>query len=101
MEGHTEEAEVAALKRRFDDHLVEHAEFRSEYSINQIRHETAYTKNMEAIAALTKSTQEVVQSTQGVVDAWKVANGFQKFVKWLSGFVFLGAIIKFLSEKLP
>lgn len=39
----------------------------------------------------------LTESTQGVVDAWVVANGLQKFIKWVSSFAIIGGIIAWLN----
>lgn len=41
---------------------------------------------------------KLTQATQGVVEAWTVANGLSKFLKWLSSFAILGAIIIWLKD---
>jgi len=73
-------------KKRLDAHLVEYATHRSEYLERQVHQDKLQSNNMEAIDKLTKATQ-------GLVDTWLIANGIQKFFKWLSGFAFLGVII--------
>lgn len=46
--------------------------------------------NIEAIALLTKSTQNVV-------DAWVFVNTFGRFVKWIASFTVLGVAAKWLA----
>jgi len=43
-------------------------------------------KNTIAIANLS-------YATQGMVDAWSTARNLQRFVKWLSGFAIIGAMV--------
>lgn len=88
----TEREDIVMLTEKLDTHIDTYNKYVREQHEITIRQDIAYTKNMEAIAALTKSTQ-------GVVDAWSAANNFQKFIKWLSGFAVIGAIISwFITE---
>tara|TARA_R110002167_G_scaffold366375_1_gene595568 strand:+ start:29585 stop:29809 length:225 start_codon:yes stop_codon:yes gene_type:complete len=41
---------------------------------------------------------ELTIATQGVVEAWTVANGLSKFLKWLSSFAIIGASIVWLKD---
>tara|TARA_R110000772_G_scaffold264083_1_gene384398 strand:+ start:2180 stop:2404 length:225 start_codon:yes stop_codon:yes gene_type:complete len=41
---------------------------------------------------------ELTIATQGVVEAWTVANGLSKFLKWLSSFAIIGASIIWLKD---
>lgn len=86
--------EITKLKNKLERHLDWHKDTEIEAEKRQLRRDTAYEQNMEAIAALTKSTQ-------GVVDAWAAANNFQKFIKWLSGFALIGAMIAWAIKQLP
>lgn len=80
--------EFKKLKEKFLEHQIEHRIKNRDYDI---KHE----QTLEAISQLTSSTQDVV-------DAWKVASGLQRFVKWLSGFaVVVGAAIAFFSKHWP
>jgi hypothetical protein len=85
------EAQVNNLRRRLDDHITEHKTRDEEYEARQIRQDELHQQNMEAIADLTSATKDVV-------DAWVVANGLQRFVKWLSGFSFLGVVAAYLYK---
>lgn len=78
--------QLAALETKIDMHLGEYLLHRQEYIERQETQELAYINTMKAI-------NELTVATKGVVDAWTIANGFQKFVKWLSGFSVLGAVI--------
>lgn len=40
---------------------------------------------------------ELTIATQGVVEAWTVANGLSKFLKWLSSFAVIGGIWAWLN----
>lgn len=83
--------EFKQLRSKFEDHLIEHRIRNKDYELRQERQDTKHEQNMEAIAKLTKATQ-------GVVDAWSVVTGIQKFLKWVSGFAVIGVAAKFLLE---
>lgn len=80
-------AHLKLLEDRLQQHMIAYAKDKTS---DDLRHEQA----MKEIAALR-------QATADVVNAWKVANGFQKFVKWLSGFAVLGAAITWASKHFP
>ena len=48
-------------------------------------------QNAANIVALTKATE-------GVVEAWVVANGLSKFLKWLSTLAVIGAVVLWLKD---
>ena len=75
-------AMIEDTAEKLDAHLIEYTQHRAEYLERQ-------QHNMEAIDKLTKATQ-------GLVDAWTVANNIQRFFKWLSGFAFLGIVISWI-----
>lgn len=90
----TPQEEIAKLDKKLTTHIKEHSDHvREQYEIN-VRQDAAFLKNMEAIAALTKSTQVLV-------DACVAVSSFRKFLKWLSGFAIVGGVIAWLSENLP
>ena len=62
-----------------------------EYRERQLRQDIAHEQNLEAIRRLTSATQ-------GLVDAWLVANSFQKFIKWIASFGVLAYVIKWISD---
>ena len=78
--------DLKSLEGRLDKHIEEYIMHKQEYLERQAHQDEMQEKNMEAIA-------ELVAATKGVVDAWAVANGFQKFIKWLGGFGLVGALI--------
>jgi len=80
------------LATRLEEHLVQYRLHREEYLDRQAHQDEAYEKNLEAIAALTKATQ-------GLVDSWVVVLSVQKFIKWLSGFAVIGGFITYLIAK--
>jgi len=47
----------------------------------------------------TANIEKLTQATQGLVDAWTAANLFTRFVKWLSSFAIVGALIAWLDAK--
>tara|TARA_R110000803_G_scaffold16073_5_gene44197 strand:+ start:3154 stop:3441 length:288 start_codon:yes stop_codon:yes gene_type:complete len=40
---------------------------------------------------------KLTEATNGVVEAWTVANGLSKFLKWLSSFAIIGGIAAWLN----
>lgn len=87
----SDRAVLLTLKDEFENHVKEYNLYRSEEEDKHRQQLEMHTKNMEAIAALTKSTQDVV-------DDWVFANNFSKFIKWVSTFAVLGAVIKWVAE---
>lgn len=83
--------EVKRIERRFDAHLLEEQAYKEAELLRQKSQDEAYARCMEGICKLTEATKDVV-------DAWKVANGFQRFIKWLSGFAFLGLALDYLVK---
>ena len=81
------------LEAILNDHLKEYATHREECLLRQEYQDRAHEKNMAAIAALTASTQ-------GVVDAWQTIYNFQKFIKWLGGFSILIAVIVYIIKNI-
>ena len=83
--------ELIRLQRRLESHIEDYRDFGYLNEMRHCKHEARQDKNLEAIEMLTVTTQ-------GVVDAWVFANGFHRFVKWLSGFAFLGGAIAWLQH---
>lgn len=83
--------EIVRLNRKVDNHILEYKKHTIDYEARYLKQDEQYEKNMDAIAALTASTQ-------GVVDAWKTAGALQRFLKWLSGFAVVGIVIAWFSE---
>lgn len=79
--------DIAQIEARLEKHL-------EEYAAREAKQDLMQAANMQAIAELTTATA-------AVVDAWKVANGFQRFIKWLSGFAVLGASITWAAKTFP
>lgn len=78
---------LVELETKVDNHLTE-------YDKRCKRQDEAYDKTMEAINKLT-------ESTQGIVEAWTAANSFQRFIKWVSSFAVVGAVITWFYTNLP
>lgn len=78
--------ELTTIHHRLDEQyklIVDHiAEDRIQYE-QQMK---LSNSNLEAIAKLTASTQDVV-------NAWSTANNLQKFIKWIGGFSLLIAAV--------
>lgn len=102
------DAQVLLLQQKLDDHIEE---FHEHCESEEKRWEhliVAQERNTKSIEDLTRSTQELTESTRDIVLAWNAANGtvktmsvLGKFVKWLSGFAFVGAFITWLFKQFP
>lgn len=84
------EKEMAILTQRFEEHLIECAQKDAAVDARLDKLIEAQEMNASNIAHLT-------EATNGVVEAWTVANGLSKFLKWLSSFAILGGIIAWLN----
>lgn len=97
----TESDEISMLKTRLDNHIEEYRAHISDYTERQFRQDIAHEKNIVAIAELTQDIKDLTKATQGIVDAFKAAGQFQKFVKWLSSFVVVVGFLLWVLSKLP
>jgi hypothetical protein len=88
------ETELQKLGDRMDTHLEQYRVDCKDFTERQIKIQLAHEQNMEAIKALT-------EATSAVVNAWTVAAGLQKFIKWISSFAVVGAAIMWILSKLP
>lgn len=79
--------EFKELKDKFYEQQIEQRIRNKDY-------DRKHEETMVAIANLTCATRDVV-------DAWKVANGLQRFVKWLSGFAVIGAMLTYFATQFP
>lgn len=79
----TEEEKLAKLTAEFEKHLLEHK------YVAQLQ-DSRHTQLVEAIKTLT-------DSTQGLVDAWRVADLVQRFGKWVSGFAGFAIIVSVIA----
>jgi len=100
--------QVLLLQQKLDDHIedfnehCEQEEKRWEHLI------VAQERNTKCIEDLTRSTKELTESTRDIVSAWNAANGtvktmsaLGKFIKWLSGFAFIGGFLMWLFKQFP
>lgn len=83
--------DVARVEAKLTEHIKEYTMHRQEYLERQAHQDVAHENNMKAIAELTSATKDVV-------DAWAVANGFQKFIKWLGGFGIVGVLGLWIAD---
>jgi phage shock protein A len=88
------EDEVKELRQKLEDHVEEYKQQCREFSDRQMQLQRSHEQTMVAITALTQATKEIV-------NAWTVANGVQKFIKWLSSFAIVGVAIIWIVAKLP
>jgi hypothetical protein len=88
------ESQLRRLGDKVDTHLEQYRADCKDFTERQIKIQLAHEQNMEAIKALTIATSNVV-------NAWTVASGLQKFIKWISSFAVVGAAIMWVVTKLP
>lgn len=80
------EEDLASLTHRFEEYLIKRdlKDKAADARLDKLL--TTQEVNSANIAELTKATK-------GVVEAWTVANGLSKFVKWLSSFAVVTAVV--------
>jgi len=86
-----ESDELAALTRRFEDHLEDYRVHIAEDDARYKMIIDLQRKNTEAISHLTKSTQ-------GLVDSWRFAKSFTAFARWLSTITIMGVAFIWLYK---
>ena len=108
MDRRHSDTQVLLLQQKLDDHIddfhrhCEDEEKRWDHLI------VAQERNTKSIEELTTSTKALTESTRDIVAAWNAANGtvktmsaLSKFIKWLSGFAFVGIFFAWLVDKFP
>lgn len=108
MDRRQSDTQVLLLQQKLDDHIddfhrhCEDEEKRWDHLI------VAQERNTKSIEELTTSTKALTESTRDIVAAWNAANGtvktmsaLSKFIKWLSGFAFVGIFFTWLVDKFP
>ena len=85
------ENDMIQLTKRLEQHLLEHAQKDATINARLDKLIQAQELNATNIASLTKATN-------GVVEAWTVANGLSKFLKWLSSLALIGGALIWLSN---
>tara|TARA_R110000772_G_scaffold68760_1_gene152348 strand:+ start:3327 stop:3590 length:264 start_codon:yes stop_codon:yes gene_type:complete len=83
--------DIITVARRLDQHLIEVDQRDKSVDARLDKLIQAQELNATNIAQLT-------EATNGVVEAWTVANGLSKFLKWLSSFAIIGASIIWLKD---
>jgi hypothetical protein len=98
---------VLILQQKLDTHIENFHEYREQDEQRWNKVITAQEENTKCIHELTLSTKELTESTRDIIAAWSAANGTVKtmsalgqFVKWMSGFAFLGVFFVWLFDKL-
>ncbi len=92
------DSQLLLLQVKLDNHIKEYHEHLEEQRNQWDKLLTTQRQNTEAITSLTDSTKDLV-------NVWHAANGTMKslsalggFMKWLSGFAFVGVIITWASK---
>ena len=82
------------LENKVVTHIEEYNQWKSEFAARDQALIAAQEINTKNIAALTAATS-------GMVIAWDSAIAFQKFVRWVGSFAFLGAALLAVYHNLP
>lgn len=77
---------ITNLERKLEAHILEDAKVHTSYDARLEQQMT--------------NVDKLVMSTQGLVDAWTVANGLHKFIKWISGFAIVIAAAIWIAKRL-
>ena len=85
------EKEMATLTTRFEEHLIECS--RRDKAVD-----ARLDKLIEAQELNATNIAKLTEATNGVVEAWVVANGLSKFLKWLSSLAIIGVGIVWLKD---
>lgn len=75
-------------------YITDYRQFKEEFSARDQALITAQEANTANIAAL-------AEATKGLVIAWDSVIAFQKFIKWVASFAFLGASLLGVLHNLP
>lgn len=108
----TTREQVLLLQQRVENHIEEFHEHRKEYQAYREEEAerwdhllTSQAENAKAQAENTKAIHELAESSRDLLNAWEAATGtvkvlsaFGKFIKWLSGFAFIGAFFAWLVQ---
>ena len=94
------EEDFMQLRDKVDTHIKEYKLFLEAYISRQKQQDLAQEQLMEAVKELNINIVHLTESTQGLVDAWKVATGLQRFIVWASQLAVVGGIISWIAIKL-
>ena len=108
MDRRSTDAQVLLLQQKLDDHIEDYKKHCEDEEKRWDHLIVAQERNTQCIKELTQSTKELTDSTRDIVSAWNAANGTVKtmsalgrFIKWLSGFAFIGAFLTWLFKQFP
>lgn len=90
--------DITSLRNELEELRGDFTLFMQGYNTRQAAQEASQERNTEAIEATNKNVADLVCATKGLIEAWKVANGVQRFLKWFSAFAIL---ITWLLAYLP
>lgn len=90
--------ELIKLKRKFKLHLADFEDHkkREDKALNALVASTE--QNTIAITTMSRTMEEHIKTTQGVIEVYNTANALQRFFKWLSGFGIVVALLTFSSD---
>ncbi len=86
--------DIILLQRRLDDHI-------EQFNSHVAEENDRWAHLIDVTERNTESITKLAKSTEGLVDAWVTTNNVGRFIKWISGFAFLGAIGAWLVQHWP
>ena len=99
---------ILLLQSRLESHIDDYKTHCANEELRWDHLIAAQEHNSDCIKELTRSTQALTTSTEGVVKAWNAANGtiatmsvLGAFFKWLGGFSVIGVFLLWIAEKFP
>lgn len=93
-----QQEEIIRLRTRLESHIQDYRD----HVLEEERRHYQEMQKQEAmasnIAQLMKALELQVKATEGLVNGWNALAFFQKFIKWLSGFAFIGVMIAWYND---
>jgi hypothetical protein len=90
--------EIIQLRKDMEEDRARFSLFLQAYIDRQKQQDIAHERNMEAILETNRNVASLATSISGLVEAWTVAIGFNKFLKWLSSFAVLSGLLAWLAD---
>lgn len=101
------QTKIEELQNEWHGHKQEYQEHVKEEEDRWRHLMSLQEKNNELQEENSKNIEKIADSTKDLVEAWEAANGavkvgavFGRFVKWASGFAFIGIGISWIADKL-
>ena len=94
-----DDSTLESLNNKLDAHLYQFAEAQQDLRELCYNLAVAQRSNAEAIQGLQKTTEELAESTKGLIELWETANSLHKFIKWVSGLSLLVGLTAWAVDK--